>query len=58
MDMDARNQYPKVLQGKYFMAKSLEEKSLILNECCRNTQRKQNSILLPYPSQSFSNTQF
>jgi len=30
MDMNARNQYFKVLQGKYFMAKFQKEKSSIL----------------------------
>ncbi|MEA1965395.1 MAG: hypothetical protein U9O41_09805, partial [Candidatus Aerophobetes bacterium] len=37
MDMDARNQYLKVLQERYLMAKSRKEKSSILDEYCKNT---------------------
>jgi hypothetical protein len=32
MDMNARNQYLKVLQEKYFMAKSRKESSSILDK--------------------------
>ena len=35
MDMNARNQYLKVLQEKYFMAKSRKEKSAILESCAK-----------------------
>ncbi|MBA7679642.1 hypothetical protein ES703_87941 [subsurface metagenome] len=37
--MSARNQYLKVLQGKYLMAKSRKEKSSILDEYCSNTHQ-------------------
>jgi len=37
MNMDARNQYLKVLQDRYFKAKSRREKSSILDEYCQNT---------------------
>ncbi len=39
MSMDAKNQYLKVLQKRYFMANSKKEKSSILNEYCRNTHQ-------------------
>jgi len=37
MNMDAINQYLKVVQNRYFMTASKKEKSLILNEYCQNT---------------------
>jgi len=37
MNMDARNQYLKVLQDRYFKTASKKEKSFILNEYCQNT---------------------
>jgi hypothetical protein len=37
MDMNARNQYLRVLQESYFQARSRKEKSSILDEYCRNT---------------------
>ena len=37
MNMNARNQYLKVLQERYFVAKSKKEKSTILDEYCKNT---------------------
>jgi len=45
MDMNARNQYLKVLQGKYFMAKSRKEKSLILDEYCKNTHQNRKYVI-------------
>jgi len=45
MDMNARNQYLKVLQRKYFMAKSRKEKSLILDEYCKNTHQNRKYII-------------
>jgi hypothetical protein len=45
MDMNARNQYLKVLQGKYFMTKSRKEKSLILNEYCKNTHQNRKYVI-------------
>jgi len=39
MNMDARHQYLKVLQGRYFMAKLRKDKSSILDEYCRNTHQ-------------------
>ena len=46
MDMDARNQYLKVLQEKYFMAKPKKEKTSILNEYCQNTGQKRHYVRL------------
>ena len=43
--MNARNQYLKVLQGKYFMAKSRKEKSLILDEYCKNTHQNRKYVI-------------
>ena len=45
MDMNARNQYLKVLQEKYFMAKSRKEKSAILNEYCKNTGQNRKYVI-------------
>ena len=39
MNMDARRQYLKVLQKRYFMAKSRKDKSSILDEYSRNTHQ-------------------
>lgn len=43
--MNARNQYLKVLQRKYLMAKSRKEKSLILNEYCKNTHQNRKYVI-------------
>ena len=43
--MNARNQYLKVLQKKYFMAKSRKEKSLILDEYCKNTHQNRKYVI-------------
>jgi len=43
--MNARNQYLKVLQEKYFMAKSRKEKSLILDEYCSNTHQNRKYVI-------------
>ena len=43
--MNARNQYLKVLQKKYLMAKSRKEKSLILDEYCKNTHQNRKYII-------------
>ena len=43
--MNARNQYLKVLQRKYFMAKSRREKSLILDEYCKNTHQNRKYVI-------------
>ena len=45
MNMDARNQYLKVLQERYFMAKSRKEKSSILDEYCRNTHQNRKYVI-------------
>ena len=37
MDMHSRNQYLKVLQERYFKAKTKKAKSSVLNEYCQNT---------------------
>ena len=39
MNMDARRQYLKVVQERYFMAKSRKDKSSILDEYCKNTHQ-------------------
>ena len=50
MNMDARRQYLKVLQERYFMAKSRKDKSSILDEYSRNThqnrKREQQKLIL------------
>ena len=43
--MNARNQYLKVLQRKYFMVESRKEKSLILDEYCKNTHQNRKYII-------------
>jgi len=43
--MNARNQYLKVIQGKYFMAKSRKEKSSILDEYCGNTSQNRKYVI-------------
>ena len=43
--MNARNQYLKVLQRKYFMAKFRKEKSLILDEYCNNTHQNRKYVI-------------
>ena len=39
MNMNARRQYLKILQERYFMAKPRKETSLILDEYCSNTHQ-------------------
>lgn len=43
--MNARNQYLKVLQRKYLMAKLRKEKSLILDEYCKNTHQNRKYVI-------------
>ena len=43
--MNARNQYLKVLQRKYFMGKSPKEKSLIMDEYCKNTHQNRKYVI-------------
>lgn len=43
--MNARNQYLRVLQRKYLMAKSRKEKSLILDEYCKNTHQNRKYVI-------------
>ena len=45
MNMDARNQYLKVLQEKYFMTKSKKERSSILDEYSRNTHQNRKYVI-------------
>ena len=45
MNMDARNQYLKVLQDRYFKAKSRREKSSILDEYCQNTGQNRKYVI-------------
>ena len=45
MDMHSRNQYLKVLQERYFIAKSKKEKSSILNEYCTNTHQNRKYVI-------------
>ena len=48
MNMDARRQYLKVLQERYFMAKSRKDKSSILDEYSRNTHQNRKYALGEY----------
>jgi len=54
MDMSARNQYLKVLQERYFMAKSRKEKSSILDEYCQNTGQNRKYVIRKIRSPIFS----
>ena len=45
MDMNARYQYLKVLQERYFGTKSRKEKSLILDEYCNNTSQNRKYVV-------------
>ena len=45
MNMSAQNQYLKVLQNKYFMAKSRKVKSAILDEYCSNTHQNRKYVI-------------
>ncbi len=45
MNMNTRNQYLKVLQERYFQARSREEKSGILDEYCRNTGQNRKYLI-------------
>ena len=45
MDMHSRNQYLKVLQERYFMAKTKKEKSSLLNEYCTNTRQNRKYVI-------------
>jgi len=54
MNMDARNQYLKVLQDRYFKARSKKEKSLILDEYCKNTGQNRKYVIRKINSPFFS----
>jgi len=45
MDLNAKNQYLKALQERYFMAKSRKKKSSILDEYCRNTHQDRKHVI-------------
>ncbi len=45
MDMHSRNEYLKVLRGKYLKAKTKKEKSLILDEYCGNTGQARKYVI-------------
>jgi len=45
MDMHSKNQYLKELQQKYLMSRSRKERSLILDEYCRNTHQNRKYII-------------
>jgi hypothetical protein len=45
MDMNARNQYLKVLQRKYLIAKSRRDKSAILDEYCTNSHQNRKYVI-------------
>ncbi len=45
MDMHSRNEYLKVLRGRYLKAKTKKEKSLILDEYCGNTGRARKYVI-------------
>jgi len=55
MDMHSKNQYLQVLQDQYFMAKSKKEKSLILDEYCRNTGQKRKYVIRKINHYDFTN---
>jgi len=54
MDMNARDQYLKVLQDRYFKAKSKKEKSTILDEYCKNTGQNRKYVIRKINSPFFS----
>jgi|TARA_B100002003_G_C13859052_1_gene420683 hypothetical protein len=45
MDMNARNQYLKVLQRKYLIAKSRRDKSAILDEYSTNSHQNRKYVI-------------
>ena len=45
MNMDARKQYLKVVQQRYFMANSRKDKSSILDEYCTNTGQNRKYVI-------------
>jgi len=45
MDMNARNQYLKVLQRKYLIAESRRERSAILDEYCTNSHQNRKYVI-------------
>jgi len=45
MDMHSRNEYLKGLRGRYLKAKTKKEKSLILDEFCRNTGQARKHVI-------------
>ena len=45
MDMHSRNEYLKVLRGKYLKARTRKEKSLILDEYCGNTAQARKYVI-------------
>ena len=45
MDMHSRNEYLRVLRGKYLKAKTKKEKSLILDEYCGNTGQARKYVI-------------
>ena len=54
MNIGARNQYLQVLQDRYFIAKSKKEKSVILDEYCRNTGQKRKYVIRKINHYDFS----
>ena len=51
--MNARNQYLKVLQERYFKARPKKEKSAILDEYCRNTGQNRKYEVIGYTNESY-----
>ena len=45
MNMNARNQYLSVLRKDYLQAKSKKEKTLLLNEYCKNTHLNRKYVI-------------
>lgn len=45
MKIGARNQYLKTLQEQYWKAKSRKEKSMILDEYCKNTGQNRKYVI-------------
>ncbi len=47
--MQSRNQYLKVLRGRYLKAKAKKEKAQILDEYCRNTGQARKYVIRKIP---------
>ena len=55
MDMQSRNQYLKVLRGKYLKSKAKKGKTQILDEYCHNTGQARKYVMGKFASDSLEN---